>query len=137
MTAKFLIRNFTVYVYRLPDADCGVTYYEKGVYARERGETDSALIYFDRFVRNNPDNILGFEALSDAYKNAGRLIDQVKVLKIMAERFPDNFRAHLHCSNSYLRIYKESGRKELKAAAAYHSILLRRLNPALVENDGR
>lgn len=137
MTAKFIIRNFTVYVYRLPDADCSMTDYEKGVYAREKREADSALIYFDRFVRNNPDNILGFEALSDAYKNAGRPIDQMKVLKIMAGRFPENFRVHLHCSNSYLWAYKESGREELKAAAAYHSTILRRLNPALVENHGR
>jgi hypothetical protein len=136
MLAKFIVRNFSVFVYRLPDADVRMTDYEKGLDALNRGKSDSALIFLDRFARDNPGHILGLRALSEGYSRAGRIIDQVKVLRVMAERFPDNYRVHVHCYNAYLQAYKESGREKLKTAMAYHLNKIRELNPILLE-DGR
>jgi len=123
------IREFMGGLFRVPNAAVPMTDFEKGATFLVNLQADSGVVYLEKFVAANDENLLGVMALGRAYGMAGQIDRELNILKKLPERYPDNFRIHVYCSKQYHNLFKETGRLEFNQMTSYHSRRARSLNP--------
>lgn len=89
---RFLIRDGTVDLYRIPGAKTPLTDYERFISDYDKEIYDSVLYYNERFCTTYPQNLSGQFNLVINYISFGQNDKAIKGLQTLAELYPDNFR---------------------------------------------
>ncbi len=128
---RMKLRDGTVELFRLPDADIPLSDYEKAGEAFRNRRYDSALVYSDRFVKKYPDNLSGRFGRMSAYYANGQTNNILEEIKFLGARHPDNFRVHLFNHYGYQMLYKKSPDEQYMRLADYHLRRAREINPVV------
>ena len=129
---RFAVRDFTVTLYRMPDANVALTDYEKATLFYYNKQSDSALFYQEKFHNRYPDNLSSLTSLVIAY-GANREEEKFnRLLSQMVQDYPDNLQMQLFLRDMYNSIYSKSGDVQCKAAADNFDRRAKELDPALV-----
>ena len=125
------LRDGTVELFRVPDAEVPMTNYEKAGFAFVNRKYDSVLIYSDRFVEKYPDNLSGRFGRISAYYANGQIEKLLGEIKYLEKNYPDNFRVHMFIRYSYQILYKSTKDRQYQELADYHLKRALEINPTV------
>ncbi|UCD93573.1 MAG: hypothetical protein JSU69_07325, partial [Candidatus Zixiibacteriota bacterium] len=125
------LRDGVVELYRLPDATVPTTDYERAAAAITERQSDSAVAYSERFIRQYPDNLSGQFGLLITRYSKGDADELVQALQGLVAEHPKDYRVHLFCRDFYRLLKRKTGDNNYEALAVHHLEQARRINPSL------
>ena len=124
------IRDGSVELFRVPGRDLPFSLYEQAALAFGNRQYDSALVYSRRFTEKYPDNLSGQFGRLTALFIFGDNDHLQRELETLVARYPDNFRVHMFCRDSYGLMYKATGSEKYRRLKEYHLKRAKEINPA-------
>ncbi|MGB8657343.1 MAG: glycosyltransferase family 39 protein [Candidatus Zixiibacteriota bacterium] len=116
IVATYVLRNIQVDVYRIAEWTANsetekysLSDFEKAKMLTEKGQADSAVIFFEKFVSEHPDNQSGYQMLAGLYYNSKRLDKSAQSLERAAKFHPTDFLIHQQLGVVYLGLGDQRG----------------------------
>ena len=127
---RIRIRDGSVEIFRVPGRSLPFTDYETAAAAFGKKQYDSAYVYSRRFSVNHADNLFGQFGRIIALMVFGDNNLVHTELQKLAARYPDNFRVHMFCRDSYRLMHEHSQDANFLRLKDYHYNRAREINPA-------
>jgi tetratricopeptide (TPR) repeat protein len=129
---RFAVRDFTVTLYRMPEANVPLTDYEKAIVFFYNNQNDSALFYQEKFHNQFPDNLSSLTSLAIAYGANNKSEEFNGLLQRLVREYPDELQIQIFLRDIYNRIYASTNNIQYKMLAETFDRRAKELDPALV-----
>ena len=123
------LRDQALYLFRVPSAKAPPTDFEKGEIFFIDDKFDSALVYFERFAQEYPDNIFGLANLSLSLAANGKIEESEAIIERLLKESRDGYLVHCICGGLYRRLYNDTNDERYEQRAIYHEQRGIELNP--------
>ena len=129
--SRFLVRDGTVDLYRVPGDTLPLTDYERCISDFNAGVYDSVLFYNEKFCKEYPDNLSAQFNLIINYITFGKIEVAVKGLETLANQYPKNFQVTAFEYQCYKFLANHLKNKEYDALAESYYDRTLNLNPVI------
>jgi len=123
LVVQTIVRDQVLYLYRIPTARITETYFEIGQRYFKRDIFDSALVSFEQFTVQYPENIFGQIHFSLALSATGKVEKSEQVMNRLLAKYPDDYMLHGFCIGYYSRLYATTGENKYLELADYHEMM--------------
>ncbi|MBN4056751.1 hypothetical protein JYU19_00415 [bacterium AH-315-J21] len=122
-------RDGSFLIYRVPESKHTRTNYERGMDFLAVANLDSALVSFDKFLRNNPNSFRGRWAKARTLANLVRVEETVALLNEMTNVFDEYYFSHFLAGREYVTLYRFTRGSQYKHLALAEYSRAHELNP--------
>ncbi|MCH9031113.1 MAG: hypothetical protein IIB00_02495 [candidate division Zixibacteria bacterium] len=133
LLARMPVRNATIDLYRVANTGTALTIFEEAVILLSRGQGDSAVLAFDQFLAENPENLYGQLYRSASLFATGRIEESIASFERIAKSNSDDYMVHSFCGGYFSAKYQDTGISRYKEIADRHLKIVKDMSPALVK----
>ncbi|MCP4703801.1 MAG: hypothetical protein GY865_04250, partial [candidate division Zixibacteria bacterium] len=131
LVVQTVIRNQVISLYRIPTAKVPGTYFETAQNYFRRDIFDSALVHFQKFSKQHPENLLGQIHLVLALSANGEIEKSRQIMNQLLAEHPDNYMLHGFCVGYYKRLSAVTGDNSYLQLSEYHGNIAQKRVPGI------
>ncbi len=131
LIVQTVIRDQVLSFYRIPTAIVAETSFETAQRYFRQDIYDSALVYFQQFSLQYPENLFGRIHLALALSAAGEIEKSESLIKQLLIEYPADYMLHGFCVGYYNRLFAATGDESYLRLSEYHEQVTKKFVPGI------
>lgn len=131
MVVQTVIRDQVLSLYRIRTAKIAETFFETAQRYFRQDIYDSALVYFQQFTSQYPENLFGRIHLALALSATGEIEKSESLINQLLVEYPDDYMLHGFCVGYYRRLFADTGDESYLRLSEYHERVTKKFVPGI------